>query len=125
MITKSDDEKAKDDWIGSVGRAIVRCSSTYVSRGRGGQDQTGKRGDGGLSAAALLGSLLGLPYNRAIVNTANSVSFLGKVPPTLVSTAHELLPWEGLGGRLYPTHCLSSATSAVPSTVAPVDLSIQ
>lgn len=79
----------------------------------------------GLSAAALLGSLLGLPYNRAIVNTANSVSFLGKVPPTLVSTAHELLPWEGLGGRLYPTHCLSSATSAVPSTVAPVDLSIQ
>ena len=28
-----DDEKAKDDWIGSVGRAIVRCSSTYVSKG--------------------------------------------------------------------------------------------
>ena len=45
-ITKSDDDKAKDDWIGSVGRAIVRCSSTYVSRGRGGQEQTGKRGDG-------------------------------------------------------------------------------
>ena len=32
--TGSDDEKAKDDWIGSVGRAIVRCSSTYVSRGK-------------------------------------------------------------------------------------------
>ena len=46
LITKSDDDKAKDDWIGSVGRAIVRCSSTYVSRGRGGQEQTGKRGDG-------------------------------------------------------------------------------
>ncbi|KAL7550052.1 hypothetical protein ACHAWF_013292 [Thalassiosira exigua] len=30
----ADDEKAKDDWIGSVGRAIVRCSSTYVSRGQ-------------------------------------------------------------------------------------------
>jgi hypothetical protein len=29
---KIDDEKAKDDWIGSVGRSIVRCSSTYVSR---------------------------------------------------------------------------------------------
>mmetsp|Transcript_25006 Transcript_25006/g.45222 ORF Transcript_25006/g.45222 Transcript_25006/m.45222 type:complete len:166 (-) Transcript_25006:694-1191(-) len=29
----ADDEKAKDDWIGSVGRAIVRCSSTYVERG--------------------------------------------------------------------------------------------
>ena len=32
-----DDEKAKDDWIGSVGRAIVRCSSTYVSRGQANQ----------------------------------------------------------------------------------------
>lgn len=42
----SDDEKAKDDWIGSVGRAIVRCSSTYVSRG--GQTQGG--GDGGHAA---------------------------------------------------------------------------
>ncbi|KAL7489191.1 hypothetical protein ACHAW6_014761 [Cyclotella cf. meneghiniana] len=30
----ADDEKSKDDWIGSVGRAIVRCSSTYVSRGQ-------------------------------------------------------------------------------------------
>jgi len=30
----ADDEKAKDDWIGSVGRSIVRCSSTYVSRGQ-------------------------------------------------------------------------------------------
>jgi len=29
----ADDEKAKDDWIGAVGRAIVRCSSTYVAKG--------------------------------------------------------------------------------------------
>lgn len=25
----ADSEKEKDDWIGNVGRAIVRCSSTY------------------------------------------------------------------------------------------------
>ena len=30
---RTDDEKAKDDWIGAVGRAIVRCSSTYVAKG--------------------------------------------------------------------------------------------
>jgi hypothetical protein len=41
-LTK-DDEKAKDDWIGSVGRAIVRCSSTYVSKGGA---QGGKGGNG-------------------------------------------------------------------------------
>mmetsp|Transcript_775 Transcript_775/g.1245 ORF Transcript_775/g.1245 Transcript_775/m.1245 type:complete len:103 (+) Transcript_775:512-820(+) len=39
----ADDEKAKDDWIGSVGRAIVRCSSTYVSKGGA---QGGKGGNG-------------------------------------------------------------------------------
>lgn len=38
-----DDEKSKDDWIGSVGRSIVRCSSTYVSRG--GQNQGGDKGN--------------------------------------------------------------------------------
>lgn len=43
-LTK-DDEKAKDDWIGSVGRAIVRCSSTYVSNG-GQAAQGGKGGNG-------------------------------------------------------------------------------
>ena len=32
-MIEPDDEKIKDDWIGSVGRAIVRCSSTYVSKG--------------------------------------------------------------------------------------------
>ncbi len=39
-----DDEKMKDDWIGSVGRAIVRCSSTYVSKG--------KQGNGGGQAGS-------------------------------------------------------------------------
>lgn len=34
ISTAEDDEKIKDDWIGSVGRAIVRCSSTYVSKGK-------------------------------------------------------------------------------------------
>ncbi len=36
-----DDEKTKDDWIGSVGRAIVRCSSTYVSKGHKAQGGNG------------------------------------------------------------------------------------
>ena len=27
----ADTEQAKDDWIGRVGKAIVRCSSTYYS----------------------------------------------------------------------------------------------
>ena len=39
LMVLKDDEKSKDDWIGSVGRSIVRCSSTYVSRG--GQNQSG------------------------------------------------------------------------------------
>lgn len=37
----ADDEKTKDDWIGSVGRAIVRCSSTYVSKGHKAQGGNG------------------------------------------------------------------------------------
>lgn len=33
----ADNEKEKDDWIGHVGRAIVRCSATYLqANGRGG-----------------------------------------------------------------------------------------
>jgi len=44
----ADDEKAKDDWIGSVGRSIVRCSSTYVSRG---QTNGGGSGNGRQAAA--------------------------------------------------------------------------
>lgn len=43
-LTK-DDEKAKDDWIGSVGRAIVRCSSTYVSKGQAAQGAKGGNGN--------------------------------------------------------------------------------
>ena len=29
VFVYADNEKDKDDWIGNVGRAIVRCSSTY------------------------------------------------------------------------------------------------
>ena len=32
----ADTEQAKDDWIGRVGKAIVRCSSTYYSNSNGG-----------------------------------------------------------------------------------------
>lgn len=35
----ADTEQEKDDWIGRVGKAIVRCSSTYYSAGRGQQQQ--------------------------------------------------------------------------------------
>jgi PH domain len=36
----ADTEQEKDDWIGRVGKAIVRCSSTYYSAGGGrGQQQ--------------------------------------------------------------------------------------
>lgn len=27
----ADSEKDKDDWIGAIGRAIVRCSTTYTN----------------------------------------------------------------------------------------------
>jgi len=30
FLLYADTEKEKDDWIGSVGRSIVRCSSTYT-----------------------------------------------------------------------------------------------
>lgn len=49
-LTK-DDEKSKDDWIGSVGRAIVRCSSTYVSKG--GQAAQGTKGGNGNNLDAM------------------------------------------------------------------------
>eukprot|EP00978_Attheya_sp_CCMP212_P025742 scaffold83347_cov42-Attheya_sp.AAC.3 len=29
FLLYADSEKEKDDWIGSIGRSIVRCSSTY------------------------------------------------------------------------------------------------
>ena len=33
FLMYADTEKEEDDWIGSVGRAIVRCSSTYNDEG--------------------------------------------------------------------------------------------
>ena len=56
----ADTEQAKDDWIGRVGKAIVRCSSTYHNAGAHGQQQrrptmaigpNGIPGYGGASAA--------------------------------------------------------------------------
>lgn len=38
FLLYADTDKEKDDWIGSVGRAIVRCSSTY----QGGPAATGR-----------------------------------------------------------------------------------
>mmetsp|Transcript_47439 Transcript_47439/g.70575 ORF Transcript_47439/g.70575 Transcript_47439/m.70575 type:complete len:164 (-) Transcript_47439:180-671(-) len=35
FLLYADTEKEKDDWIGSVGKSIVRCSSTYYSTGGG------------------------------------------------------------------------------------------
>ena len=35
----ADTEQEKDDWIGRVGKAIVRCSSTYYSNNNGKQQQ--------------------------------------------------------------------------------------
>jgi len=31
FLMYADSEKEKDDWIGAIGRAIVRCSSTYTN----------------------------------------------------------------------------------------------
>ena len=49
----ADTEQEKDDWIGRVGKAIVRCSSTYYSnkqnqqqRQQQGQGQQGQGGGG-------------------------------------------------------------------------------
>jgi len=37
----ADTETEKDDWIGRVGKAIVRCSRTYYQDGRPGGDAAG------------------------------------------------------------------------------------
>jgi hypothetical protein len=44
----ADNEKEKDDWIGSVGRSIVRCSGTFLSRNdvKGGGNTGGGNGYG-------------------------------------------------------------------------------
>mmetsp|Transcript_39498 Transcript_39498/g.58028 ORF Transcript_39498/g.58028 Transcript_39498/m.58028 type:complete len:149 (-) Transcript_39498:523-969(-) len=38
FLLYADTEKEKDDWIGCVGRAIVRCSSTYQAEERSDDD---------------------------------------------------------------------------------------
>ena len=47
----ADTEQEKDDWIGRVGKAIVRCSSTYYSQnaaaGAGGATRNNNRTMGG------------------------------------------------------------------------------
>jgi hypothetical protein len=47
----ADTEQEKDDWIGRVGKAIVRCSSTYYSNKQQQQQQRqqqgGQQGGGG------------------------------------------------------------------------------
>ncbi|GKY99181.1 hypothetical protein MPSEU_000873500 [Mayamaea pseudoterrestris] len=40
----ADTESEKDDWIGRVGKAIVRCSRTYYSQGGGGAGATSGSG---------------------------------------------------------------------------------
>jgi len=42
FLLYADTEKEKDDWIGSVGKSIVRCSSTY-HRGTGAQQQSSQQ----------------------------------------------------------------------------------
>lgn len=39
FLLYADTEQEKDDWIGRVGKAIVRCSSTYYSANSGGGGQ--------------------------------------------------------------------------------------
>eukprot|EP00624_Nannochloropsis_granulata_P000057 evm.model.NODE_10174_length_41657_cov_19.929615.4 len=42
FLMYADTEKEKDDWIGAVGRAIVRSSTTYTQEvGEGGDDDDG------------------------------------------------------------------------------------
>jgi len=42
----ADNEKEKDDWIGAVGKSIVRSSRTFLNQGSGGKGQkNGYSGD--------------------------------------------------------------------------------
>ena len=43
FLLYADTEKEKDDWIGSVGKSIVRCSNTYYQRS--GQQQQQEEDD--------------------------------------------------------------------------------
>lgn len=39
FLMYADTEKEKDDWIGGIGKAIVRCSSTYHDDGEYNSDE--------------------------------------------------------------------------------------
>ena len=41
FLLYADTEQEKDDWIGRVGKAIVRCSSTYYSQNTNNANQRG------------------------------------------------------------------------------------
>jgi len=45
FLLYADTGKEKDDWIGNVGRAIVRCSSTYQGNAPGAPKQSHKPND--------------------------------------------------------------------------------
>jgi hypothetical protein len=49
FLLYADTESEKDDWIGRVGKAIVRCSRTYYQQGDGGN---GKGGGGNNTGGA-------------------------------------------------------------------------
>lgn len=43
FLLYADTEQEKDDWIGRVGKAIVRCSSTFYSNNKNGKQQQQRR----------------------------------------------------------------------------------
>jgi hypothetical protein len=47
FLLYADTESEKDDWIGRVGKAIVRCSRTYYQQGDSGGKGGGSGGAGG------------------------------------------------------------------------------
>jgi hypothetical protein len=46
FLLYADTEKEKDDWIGSVGKSIVRCSSTYYRSNTNSSSQQQQSGTG-------------------------------------------------------------------------------
>jgi hypothetical protein len=46
FLLYADTESEKDDWIGRVGKAIVRCSRTYYQQGDGHNNRSGSGGGG-------------------------------------------------------------------------------
>lgn len=47
FLLYADTEKEKDDWIGSVGKSIVRCSSTYYRSGNNNTNNSNAAAAGG------------------------------------------------------------------------------